>query len=149
MPYNRPSAFNRWTNHLMGWLASTGLGPSRMLMLETRGRRSGSPRTTAVNEVVVDGARYLVSTRGDAEWVRNVRANGAVALVRRGRKPVRLEDVPVEQRAPIIQAYLKENIAQVRAFFAIGPDAPVEDFARIAPQHPVFRIVDAGVLEGA
>jgi len=102
MPYNRPSAFNRLSNHAMGWLASKGIGPKRMLMLETKGRRSGQPRTTAVNEVVVDGARYLVSTRGDADWVRNVRANGEAALVRRGRKPVRLEDVAVEQRTPII-----------------------------------------------
>lgn len=143
MAYNRPNTINQWSNHLMGRLASWGLGPARMLMLETRGRRSGRRRTTAVNEVVVDGQRYLVSTRGDAEWVRNARAaNGEAALARRGRKPVRLEEVAIDQRAPIIQAYLEENISQVRAFFAIGPDASIEEFARIAPAHPVFRIAN-------
>jgi deazaflavin-dependent oxidoreductase (nitroreductase family) len=143
MAYNRPNKLNQWSNHAIGWLASMGIGPSRMVMLETRGRSSGRPRTTAVNEVTLDGLRYLVSTRGEAEWVRNVRvANSQATIVRRGRKPIRLEEVPVEQRAPIIQAYLKENISQVRAFFAIGPDAPLEEFQHIAPQHPVFQIVE-------
>lgn len=112
-------------------------------MLEIRGRKSGQPRKHAVNTVEVEGQRYLVSTRGNAEWVRNARAaNGEAAIIRRGRHGVRLEELLVDQRAPMIQAYLKENISQVRAFFAVGPDAPIEEFQRIAPDHPVFRVVD-------
>ncbi len=50
----------------------------------------------------VDGVKYLVSTRGEAEWVSNVRADPNVKL---GDTNYVATEVPVEQRAPIIAAY--------------------------------------------
>jgi deazaflavin-dependent oxidoreductase (nitroreductase family) len=142
--YQKPGAIARFMNSAFSWLASRGLGPRKTVTLEVKGRRSGEPRAVAVNTVDVDGQRYLVAPRGNTEWARNVRAAGGEAVIRRGkRQPVHLEELPVEQRAPIIQAYLKENALVTKREFGIEPSAPLEDFQRIAPQHPVFRIENA------
>lgn len=139
--YQRPGALIKLSNRLTGVFASMGLGPAKMFVLEARGRKSGQPRLAVVNWIGVDGQRYLVAPRGNTEWVRNVRAAGGEGTIkRRGRQRVRLEDVPVEQRAPIIQAYLKENAMVTKAHFGIDPEAPIEEFQRIAADHPVFRI---------
>ncbi len=142
--YKRPGAFTKFSNRLVTKLAAFGLTPAKTVAIEVRGRKSGQRRVAAVNSVEVAGQRYLVSTRGEAEWVRNVRAaNGEAAIKRRGTRPVRLAELPVEQRAPIIQAYLKENAMTTKSYFGIEPNSPIEEFQRIAPQHPVFRIIEA------
>src|SRR3990170_1188404 len=113
--YRRPAALTQMMNGALGWLASLGLTPSRMITLEVKGRRSGQPRSTVVNAVEYGGTRYLVSPRGEAEWVRNVRAAGGEAMIRhRGRRSVRLEEVPAEQRAPIFKAYLGKTATATR-----------------------------------
>jgi hypothetical protein len=91
---------------------------------------------------VVDGQRYLVSMLGEnVNWVRNVRAAGGRAVVRHGRREeVRLEEVPVEMRAPIIKAYLK-RAPGARPHLPIHKDAPLSEFERIAAQIPVFRVM--------
>src|SRR3989304_6153823 len=95
----RPAALTQGMNRMMGWLASFGLTPSRMITLEVKGRRSGQPRSTVVNEVEYGGDRYLVSPRGEAEWVRNVRAAAGEAVIRhRGRRRVRLGELPPARR---------------------------------------------------
>jgi deazaflavin-dependent oxidoreductase (nitroreductase family) len=141
--YQRPGVVVKLSNRMTGLFASMGLGPAKMVTLEVRGRKSGQPRSAVVNWVGVDGQRYLVAPRGNTEWARNVRAaKGEAVIKRRGRRQVRLEDVPVEQRAPIIQAYLKANAWVTQREFGIDPKAPIEEFQRIAPDHPVFRIID-------
>jgi F420H(2)-dependent quinone reductase len=71
------------------------------------GRRTGRPHTLAVVVVEYAAQNYLVSMDGEGEWVRNVRAaDGAATLVGPRRRPVHLEEVPVQQRAAIIQAYV-------------------------------------------
>ena len=143
MPYNRPGKVTQWSNQFFGWLASLGAGPRKMVKLEVRGRKSGRIQSTAVNVVSVDGQRYLVAPRGNTHWARNARAaGGEAAIVRRKRSPVRLEELPVGDRAPIIQAYLKANAWVTQREFGISPKAPLSEFQRIAPGHPVFRIVD-------
>src|SRR3990172_8001732 len=105
--YRRPMKLTQTMNRVMGWLASLGLTPSRMITLEVKGRRSGETRSTVVNSVEYEGERYLVSPRGEAEWVRNVRAAGGEAIIRhRGRRSVRLEEGAAEQRAPLLKKYL-------------------------------------------
>jgi hypothetical protein len=58
---------------------------------------------------VVDGDRYLVSMLGgDVAWVRNLRAADGHGLLRHGRtERVRLEEIPVEKRGPVLKAYLQ------------------------------------------
>jgi deazaflavin-dependent oxidoreductase (nitroreductase family) len=115
--------------------------PGDTVTLEVKGRRSGTVRSTAVTFVEVNGARYLVAPRGLTEWVRNVRAaNGAASLRHGKRQQVRLEEVPTDQSAAIVQAYLKKTALVTKREFGIEPDAPIADFEKIAPSHPVFKV---------
>jgi len=139
--YHKPSGLVKAMNSLVGRLASWGLIPGGTALLQVKGRRSGQTRSTAVTWVEHDGQRYLVAPRGNTEWVRNVKAAGGEAVLKHGKSDaVRLEELPVEQRAPIIQAYLKKTARVTKREFGIEPDAPIEEFQRIAPDHPVFRI---------
>ncbi len=132
-------------NRFTSWLASLGLMPSKTVTLEVRGRRSGQMRSVVINWVEQNGQRYIVSPRGEAEWVRNVRAAGGEAVIRRrGRQGVRLEELPVEQRAPILKAYLGQNTWSTRQHFEVEPKADLAEFEGIAARHPVFRIRDLG-----
>jgi hypothetical protein len=73
------------------------------------GRRSGHPISFPLVTVVVDGQRYLVSMLGaNVAWVRNLRAADGYALLRHGRtERVRLEEIPVAERGPVLKAYVK------------------------------------------
>ncbi len=59
---------------------------------------------------VLEGERYLVSMLGaDVAWVQNVKAGAGRAVLRHGRtEQVRLEELEVEKRAPVLKAYLWE-----------------------------------------
>ena len=139
--YQKPSAFTQVMNSIMRFFASLGLMPRKMVTLEVKGRRSGQTRSTVVNVVEHDGQRYLVAPRGNTEWVRNVRAAGGRAVLHRGkREEVKLEEVPPDQRAPTLKTYLRQNAMATKSHFGVEPDAPIEEFQRIAPDHPVFQI---------
>ncbi len=148
----RPTRAGRIVNRCWSAVASLGITPAvwpgtpriGTVTIETRGRRSGKTRGQVVTWVEQDGNRHLVSMLGErSDWVRNARAAGGEATIRhRRRQPVRLEEVPAAQRAPILKAYLKRTAMSTRHHLGIDPDAPLEEFQRIAPQHPVFRIVE-------
>ena len=89
-----------------------------------------------------EGERYLVSLVGPrCDWVKNARAAGGKAVIRHGtRRRVRLEEVPVEERAPILKTYLKWSLG-ARAIIEVSHKAPVADFEAVAAKYPVFRIV--------
>jgi deazaflavin-dependent oxidoreductase (nitroreductase family) len=148
----RPTSLGKGINGLWSWAAGHGLTPATWpgepaigtVSLEVRGRRSGRTRSNVVTWVQYDGDRYLVSMLGDhADWVRNVRAADGAAVIRHGgRQPVRLVELPVEQRAPVLRAYLKRTAIATRPHLGLDPDAPLEEFGRIAERHPVFRVVE-------
>ena len=99
-------------------------------------RRSGGLQAVPVNVVRVGRARYLVSMRGETQWVRNLRAAGEAELRRfRRSERIRAVEVPVDERAPIIAAYRARWDFVNRRFFASRPDAA---------DHPVFRLVPTG-----
>jgi deazaflavin-dependent oxidoreductase (nitroreductase family) len=142
--YHKPSPLVKAMNSVFGHLASWGLIPGDTALLQVKGRRSGQTRSNAVTWVEHDGQRYLVAPRGNTEWVRNVRAAGGEAILKRRKiERVRLEEVPVEQRAPIIKSYLKKTALVTKREFGIDPEAPLEEFEKIADRHPVFRIPTA------
>jgi deazaflavin-dependent oxidoreductase (nitroreductase family) len=142
--YHKPSGAVKLMNSIVGRLASIGLVPMSTVMLQVKGRRSGQIRSTPVSWIEHEGQRYLVAPRGNTEWVRNVKAAGGEAVLKsRKTEPVRLEEVPVEQRAPIIKTYLKKTAMVTKREFGLDPDAPVEEFEKIAPAHPAFRITPA------
>jgi len=142
--YRRPTKLTQLLNRTMGWLASLGMTPSDTVTLEVKGRRSGAVRSTVVTCVEHEGTRYLVSPRGESEWVRNVRAAGGEAAIRRrGRRRVRLEELPAEQRAPVIKTYLGKTATATRQHFGVDPKAEMPEFEAIAGRHPVFRVIEA------
>ena len=147
--YHRPTTLTQLLNRTMGWLASLGLTPSDTVTLEVKGRRSGAVRSTVVTWVEHERTRYLVSPRGESEWVRNVRAAGGEAAIRRrGRRNVRLEEVPAEQRAPIIKAYLGKTAMATKQHFGIDPKAELAEFEAISGRHPVFRVIEGAKPTG-
>ncbi len=72
-----------------------------------------------------------------SEWVRNVRAAGGEAFVKRGRsRPVKLTEVPISERGPILKTYATSG----RHHFPVPRMAPVSEFDAVAERYPVFRI---------
>ena len=143
--YHRPSGPVKLMNRFFGWLASIGLMPSDTVLLQVKGRKSGQTRSVAVTWVEYEGQRYLVAPRGNTEWVRNANAAGGEAILKhRKSERVRLEEVSLEQRAPIIKSYLKKTAMVTKREFGIEPEAPIEEFEKIAGRHPVLRVVPAG-----
>ncbi|WP_231987080.1 nitroreductase family deazaflavin-dependent oxidoreductase [Mycobacterium sp. E1386] len=139
----RPGFPARVLNRLSALQYSAGiLSPARAMTLEVLGRRSG--RVVSVPVVVVDyeGGRYLVSMLGnDANWVRNVRAAGGRAVLRRRRaEPVHLLDVGTDARAPILRRYVAVAPG-ARPHIPLGSNAPLAEFERIAARYPVFRVI--------
>src|SRR5580700_7128394 len=95
-------------NRLVGWLTRRGLSIRGSRVLAVRGRTTNEWRTTPVNPLALDGARYLVAPRGTTQWVRNIRASGAAEL-RKGRRAeaIRVAELSDEEKVPVLRAYLK------------------------------------------
>ncbi|MFI5342568.1 MAG: nitroreductase/quinone reductase family protein [Candidatus Methylomirabilales bacterium] len=112
-------------------------------ILEVRGRQSGVARRTPVNLLEFDGRQYLVSPRGEGQWVRNVRADGGrLALLLGRRRDERIaQEVPDSEKSPILRAYLRKWKLEVGVFFdGVTADSEERDVQRIAPDHPVFLL---------
>jgi deazaflavin-dependent oxidoreductase (nitroreductase family) len=137
----RPNALAKWINHGWATLHSLGISPDFMVTLEVVGRRSGKPIRFPLAMTVIDGQRYLVSMLGNnANWVRNLNAaDGNARLIHGKTEQVRLVAVAVEQRAPILKAYL-QHTPGARPHMNIDKDAPLTDFEKVSPQYPVFKV---------
>ncbi len=143
--YRRPGWFTRNVmNRSVAWLTRRGVSVWGSRVLEVDGRRSGLPRQVPVNLLEVDGHRYLVAPRGNAEWVRNVRAaDGRLRLLlgRRREHAIGVELTDAE-KVQVLRAYLRRWKAEVGAFFdGVDADSTDEEVVAIAPRHPVFRLV--------
>ncbi|GAB4326779.1 MAG: nitroreductase family deazaflavin-dependent oxidoreductase [Dehalococcoidia bacterium] len=143
--YQKPDPLTRFVfNPLVGGVTRLGLSLRGSRVLFVKGRKSGKWRSTPVNPLTVDGARYLVAPRGETHWVRNIRASGEGRLkLGRRTEAIRVEEVPVGERPPILRAYLKRWRAETGKFFGVSKDPTDDELERIAPHHPVFRIVDS------
>lgn len=145
----RPNGLARFLNGLSARQYAAGLAPGHWVTLEVPGRRTG--RTVSVPLVVADhdGGRYLVAMLGErANWVANVRAAGGRAVLRHGRRePVRLVEVPVADRPPILRRHLA-LAPGARAHVPVDRHAPLAEFARVAAGLPVFRIIPGGPAGG-
>ena len=109
-------------------VASLGLATTLVL----QGRSSGVERSVPVNVLEHGGKRYLLSARGESDWVKNLRAAGEGELRRRGRSErFRVTEVDVAERPELIAAYREKWDYQVRRFFEELPDAA---------DHPAFVI---------
>ncbi len=130
--------FNPVVRQLTRW----GVSFKGSRVLEVRGRTSGELRSTVVNLLTVEGQRYLVAPRGEAQWVRNLRAAGTGTL-RLGKnvESFRATELTDDEKPPILRAYLKAWAWEVGKFFeGLKADSPDADIAAAAPGFPAFRI---------
>ena len=136
-----PNRFARLQNRASAMVFAAGMAPRRAAELQIRGRRSGRVISFPVAIADVEKDRYLVSMLGaNVNWVRNLKAAGGHAVLRHGRcERVRLEEVEPGDRAPILRRYL-EVAPGARPHIPVDRKAPLEEFARIAADYPVFRI---------
>lgn len=141
--YQRPGWFTEHVfNRAVAGLTRLGISVAGSRILEVAGRKTGEPRRTPVNPLTLDGRRYLVAPRGHTQWVRNLRASGSGRLLVGHRADAfRAVELADTDKPAVLRAYLTRWKWEVGAFFAgVGPDSSDADLARIAPDHPVFRI---------
>jgi deazaflavin-dependent oxidoreductase (nitroreductase family) len=140
----RPNRIAKILNRAWAAVHSSGIVPNYLVTLEVTGRKSGRMVSLPLVMVVVDRQRYLVSMLGDhAQWVSNVRAAEGKAVLRRGgREEIQLEEVPTDQRAPILKAYLR-RAPGARAHLPVSQDASLAEFEKIAAAFPVFRVASS------
>ena len=144
--YRAPGWFTRNVfNRFVAFLTRRGLSVVGSRVLAVKGRTSGEWRTTPVNVLGLDDRRYLVSPRGEGQWVRNLRAAGSGEL-RVGKKTeaFRSRELGDDEKVTVLRAYLKRWKFEVGAFFdGVGPDSTDEQLLAIAPRHPAFEILSA------
>jgi hypothetical protein len=133
-------------NRVMVALQSRGFAMGSVRVLSVPGRASGEMRTTPVTPFVVNGRRYVVGISGQDDWVKNARAAGWGLLAHgRSEERVRLEDLPVEERGPILREYpnrATRGVPFFRKVYGLPKDRETlpEAFAALAPHCPVFRL---------
>jgi hypothetical protein len=118
-----PTVLSKVINPVMMRL---GIGGSTELAIQRR--QSGTTQKIPVVPVDVAGSRYVVSARGESQWVRNLRAAGRAEL---GGQAFAAIEVPVAERDPIIAAYRDKAGRAVANFWKQLPDAA---------DHPTFRM---------
>lgn len=138
----RPNAVARVLNRFWAAVHALGIAPDYLVTLVVTGRRSGRAVSFPMVMAVVDGERYLVSMMGpDVAWVRNLVAADGHAVLRHGRtERVRLEEVAVEKRGPVLKAYL-QRAPGARPHVPVDKDAALGEFDAVAARIPVFRVV--------
>jgi deazaflavin-dependent oxidoreductase (nitroreductase family) len=142
--YRAPGWFTRNViNRSVAFLTRHGVSLLGSRVLAVRGRTSGEWRTTPVNLLEHDGKRYLVAPRGEAQWVRNLRAGGSGQLrVGKRVEEFRARELDTDEKVPVLRAYLKRWKVEVGVFFeGTGPGSSDEELRSIAPRHPAFEVL--------
>jgi hypothetical protein len=103
--------------------------------LEVARRNAVDPQRVPVIPLEHNGSLFVVSTRGESDWVKNVRAAGTVRLGQKGQfETYATTEVPAEGRADIILAYRKKAGRDVNGYFKRVPGPP---------NHPTFMLTRA------
>ena len=142
--YQKPKWLTRRVlNPLVALATNRGLSMRGSRLLVVRGRKSGQIRTTPVNPLEVGGKRYLVAPRGETEWVRNLRAaRGGELRLGRHREPIGVEELSDDAKPAILREYLRRWKMETGRFFdGVTEKSADSDLRRIAPRHPVFRVM--------
>jgi hypothetical protein len=128
MAYLKPPLFAR---KVVNPLAMRfGIGGSAALVVKRRS--GGAAQEIPVVPVTHEGVEYVVSARGESEWVRNVRSAGRLELRRRGASQAyKAVEVPGSERDAVIADYRAKAGRAVAGFWKRLPDAA---------DHPTFRL---------
>jgi deazaflavin-dependent oxidoreductase (nitroreductase family) len=135
-------ASTKFLNSAVAALTKAGISVWGSRILAVRGRSSGQWRTTPVNPLTHDGAKYLVAPRGNTQWVRNLRVAGRGELrVGRRAEAFTAAELADDEKPEILRAYLRRWKMEVGIFFdGVDASAPDAKLREIAPGYPVFRI---------
>jgi len=143
---SQPSKLLKPMNAVMKALARFGIAFGPVHILSVPGRRSGTLHATPVSPFDHNGNQYVLAGDDHADWVKNVRVAGW-AILQRGRSPrrqVRLVEVPVDERGPMLRAYGEKIPGGSMVFKRYhGIDGDPDSFASLAGVCPVFRIEPA------
>lgn len=158
--YNRPGWLTRNVmNRATARLTRLGISVWGSRVLRVRGRTSGQVRSNPVNVLTLGGERYLVSPRGQTDWVRNLRIAGTGELTL-GRQTESFTATEISGRAieapkidttadsgtddlaiTVLRAYLRRWKWEVGQFFdGVGPDSTDAELLEVAHNHPIFGI---------
>ncbi|WP_227983235.1 anthrone oxygenase family protein [Nocardia spumae] len=143
-----PSTTRGLRNRVVVFADRIGMPFGPIHLLTVKGRATGTPRTTPVAPILVDGVEYLVQAYPDADWVKNARVAGHGVLAR-GRKSriVDLIEVTEPQRVPVLRAFPRQNPRGAQAFVrnGVAESSSPDSFAAAASRCPVFRIEPVSV----
>ncbi len=140
----KPPWWLKPANKLFIRLSRLGLsfGGESPVVLTVPGRKTGTPRSTPVTPMTLDGKRYVVAGFPGADWVRNVRAAGEVTLERgRNTERVRMVELSAEEAGPVLRAFPEEVPTGVGFMKRAGlvTEGRPEEFEALAGRCAVFR----------
>jgi deazaflavin-dependent oxidoreductase (nitroreductase family) len=140
--YDEPHRSVWAANTLIRWLAEFGISIAGTRSLQVRGRKTGKVRRTMVNVLTVHGVDYLVSTRGNTQWARNVRAAKAVEVGPRWhRRRLTATEVADSAKPKLLRRYLDRWNWEVKGLIAgLSPDSGDDQLQATAPSIPVFAL---------
>jgi hypothetical protein len=134
-------------NRVLMMLARTGLGMKDLPVLTVPGRTSGTPRSTPLSVLDLDGQRYLLEGFPGTDWTRNVRAAGGHATLTTGkrREQVRLVELDPQAALPVLRAWPQRlpDGAKIMADAGVVAAVTPEAFEAVAGRCAVFRIEPA------
>lgn len=131
MPYLKPSATTKIFNNLANSFAMRSTLWD-VHTLEVARRNSVDPQRVPVIPLQHNGSLFIVSTRGESDWVKNARAAGIVRLGQKGNwVTYAITEVPADERSDIITAYRKKAGREVNGYWKKLPEDT---------DHPTFRL---------
>jgi F420H(2)-dependent quinone reductase len=155
----RVGAFVRANNAVMRSLVNAGVRIGTFAVLTVPGRKTGRPVHVPLVVFPYAGNDHLVASYGVVNWVRNLRAAGGRAELRRGQvtEKITAVELPAEQAGPVLSFSLHSGppgiprlIVRLFRRYLVLPyldvdmNSSADDFVRAARNHPVFRVQPAG-----
>jgi deazaflavin-dependent oxidoreductase (nitroreductase family) len=121
-----------------------------MMLLTVRGRKSGKPRTIPVDLHEYNGRRFLMATRGEGNWVRNLRVTGeGILSLGRHHQAFTAVELTPEVAGSVIKEILGPLLATqgirgnaLRQHLGVRADSSLHEFIAVARTHPVFELYE-------
>ncbi len=141
--YDEPTRVAKAANAVFRHLAELGISIAGTRALRVRGRRTGKWHGVVVNVLTVDGRDYLVSPRGNTQWARNARADGAVQVGPRWRRrQVQAVEVADSAKPDLVQRYLDRWFWEVKNHMGgLTPESTDAELRVKTVSIPVFELV--------
>ncbi|MGX9789536.1 nitroreductase/quinone reductase family protein [Mycobacterium sp. MMS18-G62] len=131
MAYLKPPWFTRTVFNKIAMAGILpGMGTTETLTVTKR--RSKHKQQIPVIPVDVGGTKYVVSTRGESEWVKNLRADPNATI---GATNYVAREIPEQDRQAVLTAYREKAGRAVEGYFRSLPREA---------DHPVFVVTPKG-----